>query len=67
MAVTAGIEHTCAVTGSGGVKCWGGNGHCELGTGVGSIPWSSWPLDVAVEGLISGVHQVSAGFRTAVP
>ena len=62
MALTAGLEHTCALTLSGGVKCWGYNGHDELGVGRGGDPpWSPVPLDVA--GLTSGVTMVSAGLR----
>ncbi len=48
-AVTAGIEHNCALTGSGALRCWGYNGHCELCS--------------AAEGLNGGVQVVSAGWR----
>ena len=58
-AISAGDEHTCAVTAGGAVTCWGQNGSGQLGDNgsCGQI----CPTPVAVFGLASGALAVAAG------
>jgi alpha-tubulin suppressor-like RCC1 family protein len=56
--VKAGYNHSCAVTTSGGLKCWGYNLYGQLGDGTTATKNS--PVDVS--GLGSGIVDVALGY-----
>ncbi len=57
--LTANWAHTCALTSSGGVKCWGLNDVGQLGDGSHTDPYI--PIDV--NGITQGASDLAAGGR----
>jgi len=55
--LTAGFDHTCAVTTSGGAQCWGRNNAGQLGDNS----TTNRLAPMAVSGLTSGVASLTAG------
>jgi alpha-tubulin suppressor-like RCC1 family protein len=61
VAVSAGEEHTCAITDAGGVKCWGRDFFGELGDGRRYPQNSSTPI--AVQGLPAPIVSLASGYE----
>lgn len=60
IAISVGTDHTCAVTTSGGVKCWGGHG-----PDVGAPIFTSHFTPVDVLGLSGGVTAIALGNQSS--
>ncbi len=56
--VAVGNSHTCVVTETNGVKCWGGNWLGQLGGGI-DMPWPGTLVDVV--GLSDNVTAIAVG------
>jgi alpha-tubulin suppressor-like RCC1 family protein len=62
-AIAAGYEHTCALTTSAGVKCWGANASGQLGDGTTSnrvVPAEAEGLNATILGLSLGEDHTCA-------
>ena len=68
-AVAAGNVHSCALTTTGAVKCWGGNGYGQLGNGTnaaGPTPTTVSGIEGSVcgDGLVQGAERCDDGDQT---
>jgi alpha-tubulin suppressor-like RCC1 family protein len=59
-AITAGAWHSCAVTSSGEVRCWGNNSFGQVGNGA--APSSRVATPVPVANVSGGIASLSAGY-----
>ena len=55
--MTAGYQHTCALSGAGAARCWGDNSSGQLGDGSNTDRLTP----VSVSGLATGVSAIDAG------
>jgi uncharacterized protein (TIGR03437 family) len=65
-AIAAGYDDACALTSSGTVLCWGGDGAGELGNGAPSSTPSNIPtrvLDVTGKSALTGIAAVTEGLQ----
>ncbi|RIK46248.1 MAG: hypothetical protein DCC57_15690, partial [Chloroflexi bacterium] len=60
-AIATGYAHSCVLTGSGGVRCWGSDEFGQLGDGSTGDANNSRLTPVDVMGLASGVSALAAG------
>lgn len=61
--LAAGGAHTCAIVAGGGVKCWGGNSHGQLGTGMKMNSASPTPVMSSASDELSGAIKIVAGVQ----
>jgi len=63
LAISSGLDDTCAVTGGGAALCWGANGNGQLGNGNtadSSVPVNVSSLSTGAVAIASGYHHTCA-------